>query len=140
MSSRRLQDVFAKRLQDVLEDEKLLRWRRVEDVFKTCLEDVLKTNRCLLGFWYWKSLVPFCLWKKRPENAFLKPTVRCRQIIQKCNLCYPIQQQIGYLIIYNNVILSVVLIKIWRFSIKSHIIRVYCILKNEKGWNKNKVK
>ena len=38
-SSRRLarclQDVFARRLQDVSEDEKLLRWRRVEDVFKT---------------------------------------------------------------------------------------------------------
>ena len=48
MSSRRLQDVFSvtffrllSRLQDVLEDVKLLRWRRVEDVFKT--------NKCLLG-------------------------------------------------------------------------------------------
>ena len=30
-------------LQDVLEDEKLLRWRRLQDVLKTCLEDVLKT-------------------------------------------------------------------------------------------------
>ena len=39
-SSRRL----ARCLQDVLEDEKLLRWRRVEDVFKTCLEEVLKTS------------------------------------------------------------------------------------------------
>ena len=51
MSSRRLQDVFSVRilrlprrlarcLQDVLKDEKSLRWRRVEDVFKT--------NKCLL--------------------------------------------------------------------------------------------
>ena len=31
-------------LQDVLEDEKLLRWRSVEDFFKTCLEDVSKTS------------------------------------------------------------------------------------------------
>ena len=31
-------------LEDVLEDEKVLRWRRVEDVLKTCLEDVLKTS------------------------------------------------------------------------------------------------
>ena len=31
-------------LQDVLEDEKLLRWGRAEDVFKTCLEDVFKTS------------------------------------------------------------------------------------------------
>ena len=37
-----LQGVFAGRLEDVLEDEKLLRWRR--------LEDVLKTNKCLLGY------------------------------------------------------------------------------------------
>ena len=48
---RRLQDVFAKRLQHVLEEVKTC-WRRVEDVLKTCLEDVLKTssrpkNSCL---------------------------------------------------------------------------------------------
>ena len=43
-SSKGLQDMSSRRLQDVLEDEKLLRWRRVEDVFKTCLEDVLKTS------------------------------------------------------------------------------------------------
>ena len=50
MSWRRLEDVLktswihlGKRLEDVLEDEKLLRWRRLEDVLKTCLEDVLKT-------------------------------------------------------------------------------------------------
>ena len=49
-SWRRLQHVFSvtilrlpRRLEDVLEDEKLLRWRRLEDVLKTCLEDVLKT-------------------------------------------------------------------------------------------------
>ena len=48
MSSRRLEDIFSvtifrlpRRLQNVLEDVKLLRWRRVEDVFKT--------NKCLLG-------------------------------------------------------------------------------------------
>ena len=34
----------SRRLQNVLEDEKLLRWKRVEDVFKTCLEDVFKTS------------------------------------------------------------------------------------------------
>ena len=54
-SSRRLQrnnssssktscKISSRRLQDVLEDVKLLRWRRVEDVFKICLEDVLKTS------------------------------------------------------------------------------------------------
>ena len=32
-----------RRLQDVLEDEKLLHWGRIQDVLKTCLEDVLKT-------------------------------------------------------------------------------------------------
>ena len=55
MSWRRLQHVFnitilrlPRRLQDVLEDQKLLRWRRMENVLKTCLEDVLKT--CLENF------------------------------------------------------------------------------------------
>lgn len=44
MSSRRLQDVFGRRLQDLSEDVKLLRLRRAEDVFKTCLQDQ-QTNR-----------------------------------------------------------------------------------------------
>ena len=44
MSSRRLQNVFARRLPDVLEDQKFLRWRRVECVFKTCFEEVFKTS------------------------------------------------------------------------------------------------
>ena len=34
----------SRRLQDVLEDVKLLRWRRVQDVFKTCLDGVFKTS------------------------------------------------------------------------------------------------
>ena len=34
----------SRRLQDVLEDVKLLRWRLVENVFKTCLQDVFKTS------------------------------------------------------------------------------------------------
>ena len=34
---------LARRLEDVLEDEKLLHWRRLQDFLKTCLEDVLKT-------------------------------------------------------------------------------------------------
>ena len=58
-SWRRLQDVFKtcledefntssilrlpSRLDDVLEDVKLLRWRRLEDVLKTYIQDVLKT-------------------------------------------------------------------------------------------------
>ena len=50
VSWRRLQYVFSviilrlpRRLEDVLEDEKLLRWRRLRNNLKTCLEDVLKT-------------------------------------------------------------------------------------------------
>ena len=55
MSSRGLEDVLKTSLQDsfktswkhfeeVLENERLLRWKRVKDVFKICLEDVLKTS------------------------------------------------------------------------------------------------
>ena len=36
--------------QDVLEDEKLLRWSRLQDVFKTYLEDVFKTSRRQIKF------------------------------------------------------------------------------------------
>ena len=32
-----------RRLEDVLEDKKLLDWRRLGDVLETCLADVLKT-------------------------------------------------------------------------------------------------
>ena len=42
-SSRYVFKTSSRRLQNVLEDVKLLRWRRVEDVFKTCLQDVFKT-------------------------------------------------------------------------------------------------
>ena len=42
----------SRRLEEVLEDEKLLRWRRTDVVFKTSrwLEDVLKNNKCLLDW------------------------------------------------------------------------------------------
>ena len=66
-SSRRL----AGCLQDVLEDEKLLRWTRIEDVFKTCLDqDVLKTNKCLLGQW------------------LIKIKLRNIQLIQHVRMCH----------------------------------------------------
>ena len=62
ISWRRLQHVFSVtilRLQDVLEDEKLLRWRRLEDVLKTCLEDLLKIlwrqTKYLLGIFVYLS-------------------------------------------------------------------------------------
>ena len=55
MSSRRRQDIFARRLQDVLEDVKLLRLRRVEDVFKT--------NKCLLGYVMQQSHCSKCSFK-----------------------------------------------------------------------------
>ena len=39
----------SKRLEDVLEDEKLLSWRHFKVVFKTCLEDVLDINKIFTG-------------------------------------------------------------------------------------------
>ena len=43
-SSRHVLKTSSRRLEDVLEDKKLLSWRRVKDVFKTCLENVFKTS------------------------------------------------------------------------------------------------
>ena len=77
-SSRRLQDVFrviifrlSRRLQDVLEDEKLLRWRRVEYVFMACLEDVFKTS--------WRPTNVYC------ENNNIIFTVCNFQLMRKFN-------------------------------------------------------
>ena len=46
----------------------------------------------LISSCHWKTLVPFCLRKKRPENAFLTLTVNYRKIVQKNKLCHSKQQ------------------------------------------------
>ena len=97
MSSRRLQDMSSRRpqrnnfsssktcwrrLQDALEDVKLLRWRRVEDVFKTCLdEDVFKTS------WRPKNIcwVKFTAIVISEDN---KVGYQCQSIALVGGLCY----------------------------------------------------
>ena len=83
MSSRRLQDVpqdvFTRRFQDVLGNEKLLPWRRAEDVFKTCLKDIFKT--CLKNVFKTS-------W--RPTNACWDETIETKD-----SLSLPFRQQIG---------------------------------------------
>ena len=37
----------------------------------------------LISSCQWKTLVPFCLRKKRPENAFLTLMVNYQKIVQK---------------------------------------------------------
>ena len=59
MSSRRIWKRSSRRLEDVLEDENLLRWRRVEDVLKTswrpanaCWDSTLESTRSMqVSFW-----------------------------------------------------------------------------------------
>ena len=46
----------------------------------------------LISSCHWKTLVPFCLQKKRPENAFLTLTVNYHKIVQKNKLCHSKQQ------------------------------------------------
>ena len=46
----------------------------------------------LISSYQWKTLVPFCLRKKRPENALLTLTVNYRKIVQKTKLCHSKQQ------------------------------------------------
>ena len=41
---------------------------------------------------HWKTLEPFCLRKKRPENTLLTLTVNYRKIVQKNKLCHSKQQ------------------------------------------------
>ena len=40
------------------------------------------------SYCHWKTLAPFCLRKKSPENAFLILTVNYFKIVQKNKLCY----------------------------------------------------
>ena len=48
-----------------------------------------------------KTLVPFCLRKKRPQNAFLTLTANYRKIVQKNKLRHSKQHKIAYLTIYD---------------------------------------
>ena len=41
----------------------------------------------LISSCHWKTVVPFCLRKKRPENAFLKLIVNYHKVVQKKKLC-----------------------------------------------------
>ena len=74
-SSRRL----GRFLQDVLENEKLLRWRRVEDVFKTYLEDDLKTSWRSANVCWIRACV--CFFRKRTKKGqkkCFKNTTKCK--------------------------------------------------------------
>ena len=42
----------------------------------------------LISSTHWKTIVPFCLRKKRPENAFLTLIVTYRKIVEKSKLPY----------------------------------------------------
>ena len=46
----------------------------------------------LISSSHWKTLVTFCLRKKRPENAFLTLMKNYRKIALKNKLCHPKQQ------------------------------------------------
>ena len=65
----------------------------------------------LISCCHWKTLVPFFLQKKGPENTFLTLTVNYCEILQKIKLCHPKQQQIGYLITYDVIYSLLVLIE-----------------------------
>ena len=45
----------------------------------------------LISLSHWKTLVHFCLRKKRPEKAFLTLIVNYRKIVQKNKWCHPKQ-------------------------------------------------
>ena len=50
------------------------------------------TKTALMSSCHWKTLVTFCLRKKRSENARLTSTVNYHKIVQKNKLCYLKQQ------------------------------------------------
>ena len=56
-------------------------------------------KRTLMPSCHLKTLVPFCLWKKRPEITILTLTVNYCKIVQKNKLCHSKEQWIGFLMI-----------------------------------------
>ena len=66
-----------------------------------------------------RTLLPFCLRKKRPENAFLTLMVNYHKIALKNKLWHPKQQKIGYLMIYDVIYSLLVLNEKLAFSINS---------------------
>ena len=52
------------------------------------LDERAPITTTLISSCHWKTLVSFCLRKKRPENAFLTLIVNYRKILQKNKLCY----------------------------------------------------
>ena len=67
--------------------------------------------RITISSCHWKTLVPFCLQKKRPENTFLTLIVNYCKIIQKNKLRHSKKQSIGYLIICNVIYSLLILIE-----------------------------
>ena len=65
---------------------------------------------------HWKTIVYFCLRKKRPGNAFLTLILNFRKIAQKNKLCHSKQQQIGYLMHMMLFSHWLFWLKNWRFS------------------------
>ena len=101
---------------------------------------------------HWKTLVPFCLLKKRPENAFLKLIANYRKIVQKNKSCHKNSNKLTiwwYMMLF---IHCVFWLKNWRFSTNSYILkfvlfymRCYTYIKRKRGlklyylWIFNKV-
>ena len=56
------------------------------------LREKAMITKTLTSSCHWKSLVTFCLQKKRPENVFLTPRVNYHKHKQKNKLCYSKQQ------------------------------------------------
>ena len=56
------------------------------------VDEIALITTKLISSCHWKTLVPFCLRKKRPENAFLTLIVNYRKIVQKSKLSHSKQQ------------------------------------------------
>ena len=81
----------------------------------------------LMSSCHWKTLIPFWLWKKRPENAFLTLIVNYRKIIQKNKL--RLKTTINWL--FNDISCYLFIACFdWKINVfQQTVIRVYYILK-----------
>ena len=72
---------------DILSKNKSLKKLRHDFVDERALIITTLISSC-----HWETLVPFCLWKKRPEGAFLTLIVNYHEIVPKKKSCHPKQQ------------------------------------------------
>ena len=67
-------------------------FRYIMNVSLDIVDERAMIKTTIMSSCHWRNLAPFCLRKKRPENALLTLTVNYHKFVQKNKLCHSKQQ------------------------------------------------